>query len=208
MKLPNTAHTSQPWRIHELAEDFVIEDVWALPTPGGPEEFGRLVSTFVSDESGSFPEGAPLLVQFLWRVRMRLGARLGWDDEDDGVGSRVPSLRDRLPPDLRDGPTGPAFADVPFTPVYLLEREWVAELANRTVHALLHLSWVPDGATGYRGQMAVLVRPKGWLGKGYLAAIKPLRLFIVYPALLQSIGRDWRAGAGRPASGLPAGSDG
>jgi hypothetical protein len=29
MKLPNTAHTSRPWRIHELTPDFRVEDVWA-----------------------------------------------------------------------------------------------------------------------------------------------------------------------------------
>jgi hypothetical protein len=39
MKLPNTTHTSRPWRIHELTRDFRLEDVWALPTPGGPDDF-------------------------------------------------------------------------------------------------------------------------------------------------------------------------
>ena len=43
MRLPNSAHTSRPWRIHELARDFRLEDVWALPTPGGPADFPRLV---------------------------------------------------------------------------------------------------------------------------------------------------------------------
>ena len=43
MRLPTTAHTSRPWRIHELAPDFAVEDVWALPTPGGPDDFLRLV---------------------------------------------------------------------------------------------------------------------------------------------------------------------
>jgi hypothetical protein len=28
MRLPNTAHTSRPWRIHEIARDFRLEDVW------------------------------------------------------------------------------------------------------------------------------------------------------------------------------------
>jgi hypothetical protein len=32
MRLPDTAHTSRPWRIHELTGDFRLEDVWALPT--------------------------------------------------------------------------------------------------------------------------------------------------------------------------------
>ena len=43
MRLPNTAHTSRPWRIHELTRDFRLEDVWALPTPGGPDDFPRPV---------------------------------------------------------------------------------------------------------------------------------------------------------------------
>jgi len=29
MHLPNTAHTSKPWRIHELTRDFRLEDVRA-----------------------------------------------------------------------------------------------------------------------------------------------------------------------------------
>jgi hypothetical protein len=37
MKLPETAHTSRPWRIHEIAPDFRLEDVWELSTRGvGP----------------------------------------------------------------------------------------------------------------------------------------------------------------------------
>ena len=35
MRLPSTAHTSRPWRIHELTRDFRLEDVWALATRGG-----------------------------------------------------------------------------------------------------------------------------------------------------------------------------
>jgi len=38
MRLPGTAHTSKPWRIHEITEDFRLEDVWALPTPGGAHD--------------------------------------------------------------------------------------------------------------------------------------------------------------------------
>jgi len=30
MRLPNTAHTSRPWRIHELIRDFRLEDVWRI----------------------------------------------------------------------------------------------------------------------------------------------------------------------------------
>ena len=186
MRLPNTAHVSRPWRIHEIAPDFRLEDVWALPTPGGPDDFPRLVRQFASaDPSRSLPGAA----RALWALRWKIGQLLGWDDEDDGVGSRVTTLRDRLPADLRDGgPDAP-----PFTCVYLLDDEWALELANRTVHGVLHVGWVPDGNGGYRGQMAILVKRNGLLGAAYMRAIGPFRHLLVYPALMRLIGRDWPA---------------
>ena len=48
MRLPETAHTSRPWRVHALTRDFRLEDVWALPTPGGPDEFPRLGRQFTT----------------------------------------------------------------------------------------------------------------------------------------------------------------
>src|SRR5687768_17507797 len=148
MRLPNSEHTSRPWRIHEITPDFRLEDVWALPTPGGPDDFPRLVQQFASaDPSHSLPGAA----RTLWALRSKIGELLGWDDEDDGVGSRVPTLRDRLPADLRDAPPGPEFDSLPATSLYLLEDEWAAEIANRTVHGVLHLGWVPDQTGGYRG---------------------------------------------------------
>jgi hypothetical protein len=195
MKLPETAHTTRPWRIHELTPDFKVEDVWALKTPGGPDGLARLVATMVSDHPDGFPESAPVLVRLLWEARWKIGALLRWDGKDAGVGSRVASLRDRLPSDLRDAPPGPDFDDVPFTSLYMLQDEWAAEMANRTVHTVMHIGWVPDSSGGYRGQMAVLVKPNGLLGAAYMAAIKPFRYLIVYPALMRWIERGWLAGA-------------
>jgi hypothetical protein len=51
MRRPNTARTARPWRIHELTRDFRLEDVWALPTPGGPGAFPRLVEGIAGGES-------------------------------------------------------------------------------------------------------------------------------------------------------------
>ena len=103
------------------------------------------------------------------------------------------SLRERLPPDLRRAP-GPDFAALPFTSLYLLGDEFAAELANRTVHGVMHVGWVPDGAGAYRGQLAVLVKPNGWLGAGYLAAIRPFRNLIVYPRMMRDMARRWPGG--------------
>ncbi|HZG89569.1 MAG TPA: DUF2867 domain-containing protein [Pseudonocardia sp.] len=190
MKLSHTAHTARPWRIHEIAHDFRVEDVWALPTPGGPHDLPRLVALMTSGNDPSRNWSPP--ARMLWQLRWKLGALFGWDDEDARVGTRVPSLRERMPPDLRDVPTGPAFSALPFTSLYQLEDEWAAEMANRTVHTVMHIGWVPDGAGGHRGQMAVLVKPNGLFGTAYMTAIAPLRHRVVYPTMLTSIGRQWR----------------
>jgi Protein of unknown function (DUF2867) len=195
MRLPNTAHTSRPWRIHEITHDFRLEDVWALPTPGGPDDFPLLVQAFAAADPSQSPSGA---VRALFAMRWRIGELLGWDGTDAGVGSRVPTLRDRLPEDLRDARTGPEFDALPFTSLYLTDDEWAAEIANRTMHGVMHLGWVPDGSGGYRGQMAVLVKPNGLLGTTYMAAIRPFRHLVVYPPLLREIGRTWRVRSGGP----------
>jgi Protein of unknown function (DUF2867) len=192
MRLPDSAHTSRPWRIHELTADFRVEDVWALPTPGGRDDFPRLVDAIAA---GDPSRGSPRAARVLWAIRWKLGELLGWDEPDTGLGSRVPTLRDRLPEDLRDAPHGPDLHALPFTPLYLLQDEWAAEIANRTMHGVMHLGWVPDANGGYRGQMAVLVKPNGLLGAGYMAAIRPFRHLIVYPQMMGRIGRAWQTGA-------------
>lgn len=191
MRLADSEHTSRPWRIHELAPDFALEDVWALPTPGAAGELPRLVGAIFTND---FPVGAHFVVRFLWKARWKLGAILGWDDDSGGLGARVTSLRERMPNRLRDGQSiaGINVELAPFSLVYERDDEFVAELANRTVHTVMHLGWVRDGTGGYRGQMAVLVKPNGHLGSCYLAAIAPLRRFVVYPALLNRIERQWR----------------
>jgi hypothetical protein len=98
-----------------------------------------------------------------------------------------------LPAELRDAQPGPEFAALPFRSLYLLENEWAAEIANGTMHGVLHVSWVPDRATGgYRGQLAVLVKPNGRLGRTYMAAIRPFRHLLVYPTIMRQIDDDWR----------------
>jgi Protein of unknown function (DUF2867) len=193
MRLDNSAHTSRPWRIHEVAPDFRVEDVWALPTPGGRDDFHLLVENFAKADSD---ESSSVAVRFLFALRWKLGELLGWDDAGGGIGSRVPTLRDRLPDDLRQGERGPDHESLPFKSLYLLDDEWAAEIANRTMHGVMHLGWVPDGAGGYRGQMAVLVKPNGVKGDAYMAAIKPFRHLLVYPRMLADIERRWRDEAG------------
>jgi hypothetical protein len=193
MRLPDSAHDDRPWRIHELTRDFRLEDVWALPTPGGPGDFPRLVQMGTSLDPA---QSSARPVRALFALRWKIGELLGWDEEDTGVGSRVPTLRDRLPEDLRNAPPGPEFGELPFESLYLLDDEFAAEVANGTMHGVLHLGWVPDEAGGYRGQMAVLVKPNGLAGRAYMAAIKPFRHLVVYPLMLRDFERRWRDGQG------------
>jgi Protein of unknown function (DUF2867) len=64
------------------------------------------------------------------------------------------------------------------------------------VGAVEHIGWVLDESGGYRGQMAVLVKPNGLFGAAYMAAIRPFRHLVVYPPIIREIERAWRALAG------------
>ena len=184
--LPDSAHLSQPWRIHGLLPDYRLEDVWALPTPGDSDDFPALVQGTVESDPAL---GSSAAARGLFALRWRLGELFGWDDEDAKASG--PTVRDRLPADLRDGPRGPDFAALPFSPLYLLANEYAAEVGNRTMHGVMHLGWVEDGDR-YRGQMAVYVKPNGLLGNGYMAAIRPFRHLVVYPPMIRDVGRRWR----------------
>jgi hypothetical protein len=194
MRLPNSAHTSRPWRIHELTADFRLEDVWELGARVGPDDFPRLVHMITSQDPS---QSSSCAVRTLFAIRWKIGELLGWDGPKAGVGSRVPTLRDRLPADLRETPA-PEFDALPFTSLYLLDDEWAAEIANRTMHGVMHIGRVPDGTGHFRAQMAVLVKPNGLLGNAYMAAIRPFRHLIVYPAIMREGDREWRARAGDP----------
>jgi hypothetical protein len=150
MRLPNTAHTSRPWRIHELTRDFRLEDVWDLPGRGGPDDFTWLVQLIASLDPS---QGSSRAARTLWAIRWKVGE--------------------------------------------LLEDEFAAEIANRTMHGVMHIGRVPDGTGGFRAQMAVLVKPNGLFGTAYMAAIRPFRHLIVYPAILRA-GRDLWERAGEP----------
>jgi hypothetical protein len=164
MRLAASAHTEQPWQIHELRPQLQLLDVWSLDTPGGADDFPRLVRLATAFD----PAKTPAPVRLLFAIRSKLGELLRLDEAPATTG------------------------EFPFTPILETDREWAGELTNKTVQGALHLGWVPEG-DHYRGQLAVLVKPNGLLGRAYLAAISPFRHFIVYPALLRNLSRGWRS---------------
>jgi hypothetical protein len=147
----------------------------------------QLVASYDPTHSSSFA------VRALIAIRLKLGELLRWDGPDTGVGARVSTLRDRLPPDLRAGPSGPESTALPFTSLYLTEDEWAAEIANQTVHGVIHIGRLADATGGFAVQMAVYVKPNGFVGNAYMAAIMPFRHLIVYPSMLRELERTWRA---------------
>ncbi len=193
MRLPNAAHESRPWRIREIAPDFTVQDVWALPVRGGAEDFQTLLELMTSGDPANAESRA---ARVLWRVRFRLGGWFGWDDAAGELpipGTSESSLADRLPDDLRNTAANLDSGALPFAPLYRTDVEFAAELSNRTVHGVMHLAWVDQGEGRYQGQMAVYVKPRGWFGSAYMALIRPFRHWVVYPALMRQIERAWNA---------------
>jgi hypothetical protein len=195
-RLPNSEHTSRPWRIHELVPDFKLEDVWELPGRGAPSEFPQLVQMLTSLDPA---QGSSRVTRVLWATRWTVGRLLGWDDPDSGLGSRVATLRDRLPPDLVSRGRGPDFTALPFTPLYLTDCEYAAEIANETMHGVMHIGGVEQDDGFLRIQMAVLVKTNGRLGDIYMAAIKPFRHLIVYPVMMREGRERWERISGGDA---------
>ena len=191
MRIRSDRHAAEPWRIAEIAPDFELIDAWALPVSAQPGEFGALEEIFARLD----PErGAGRLTAALFALRWRLGRWFGWDADANTLsipGCRERSLRERLPADLRDSAAG-APESKRFRVLYRAPTEWARELSNGTVHAVMHVGWVPRSDGSYGAQLGVYVKPRGRFGRLYMAAIRPFRHWIVYPALMRLIGRAWQ----------------
>src|SRR6185503_6074291 len=74
MRIPNAVHEAHPWRIHEIAPDFTVEDVWALPAHGDAGDFQTLLEVILSLD---FPSSTSLPTRVLWSTRDRLGRWFG-----------------------------------------------------------------------------------------------------------------------------------
>lgn len=196
IRLPSTAHTSRPWRIHEIAPDFKLADVWELPGRGDWGDFHRLVGLITSLDPS---QSSSRVSRALWAIRWKIGSLFGWDDPEGGLGSDVVTLHDRLPTDLVRRGRGPDFSALPFTPLYLTDDEFAAEIANKAMHGVMHISTVEDRIGSFRVQMAVLVKPNGRFGNAYMAAIRPFRHLIVYPALMRQGLEVWERSGGSVA---------
>lgn len=203
MTVPAAEHQSGGWVLSSIAPDFELLDVWALPVEGAADDADRalrLLATF--DPVGS----GPLLVRALFAVRLLLGRLLRWDGPTERTipGSAGTSLAERVPVELRgsadDVPVAEPMRQAAggFRPLYRTPVEWAGEISNATVHGVLQLVWapLPEQPGRHQARMAVYVRPRGPLGRLYLALIEPFRRYVVYPAMLRDLGRAWAESQG------------
>lgn len=208
--------------MHTLAPDFELLDLWRVPLAADPargECFADFLRAFVAAGRGTRPvyplrvrSGADAvhLVRLagaagLFALRRLLG-RLFRLDEGGALpipGRAERRVRARLDDDdrRRDRGTLPPVVGGSFETVYAFDDEALLEIANRTVHALLHLSWIPTaeaaahpgpGAPARRdAAIAVYVKSRGLGSRAYMALITPFRHAVVYPAWIAHLGRTW-----------------
>lgn len=198
MRAPHDVLKTQRWVVDDIVHDFDVEDIWALPIDGGPADFEAVIDLM---QSIDFPGSAPLPVRLLWGIRDLLGrmfglGRISTSADDAGAWPPVPgtderSLIGRVPAELRNTATDSHLTDKPFRPLYLTDTEFADEISNRTMYGVMHLAWVDQGGGRYQAQMTVYVKPRGVVGKAYMAFIKPFRYAIIYPALMRYLERLW-----------------
>jgi hypothetical protein len=145
MRESTQAHRARPWRVHDIAADFELLDVWAFDLGGSrPTLDDFLARLWPAMEAMS---GSPLM-----RARVAIGRVLGWDDhdftlpipgcEETTVGARL-SDADRA--QSRAAPGAPSPLSLPeLRPIYVLSREALYKLSNATIHALVHVSTPQD----------------------------------------------------------------
>lgn len=153
--------------MHELARDFDLLDVWEFDIRGTAHA-PRNFAAFEETFAKTVADAAEGsgIAPFLFRLRSRMGKWFGWDGPNPG-----------------------------FDVVYRHERESLRKIENRTVHAMLHLGWVHKDGNDYAPRLAVYVKPRGLLGRAYLALINPFRHLFVYPTLLRNVASAWHARA-------------
>jgi hypothetical protein len=173
-------------RVHALLHDIPLEDVWAIPLPGGGA--GRTIQD-VRTVFIAAVEAAPPVVKGLLRLRGRIGAWFGWDHQRPAW--NADSFADRLSQaDRAQSLVAPGTPDGIFRLLYRFEDEQLSELRNGTVHAFLSLS-IRQTPGGYLAYLGVFVQPVHRFTRVYMGAIAPFCRLVVYPAIIRNMQSAW-----------------
>jgi len=188
MRIDPARQAERNWRVRELARDFVLIDLWEVPLAagrGGFLDFHRLATGVGARGNGG--------TELLMRLRAMLGRWFGWDEANGSLpipGCTETSVAERLTDEDRQRDRAREEKAVAnFRPIYLFDDESLQEISNKTIHALLHLSWM--GGDPPVARLAIYVKHRGAASKLYMALIKPFRYAIVYPAWTRKIARAW-----------------
>jgi hypothetical protein len=208
MRSTASAHRAHPWRVHTLAPDFELVDVWRFDVQvDSSRGFDAFLDTF-------WEVMGTLKRHPLSRLRVAVGRVLGWDEKPNS--RAIPGCRERavaerldatdransasmpgagansawMPRAGADSASGPALPPATSVrPVYRFSDEALYEISNETVHALMHLGCGEDGVP----ELAVYIKSRGLFTRLYMAAIRPARHAIIYPALTSRVESRWRA---------------
>jgi len=202
----NQSHYSQPWKVHEIAQDFELLDVWEFPILADSSRgqdflfFLRMMQQPPPENVNRFASVKLLAARLLVSLRMFLGEVLGLDKNINTLpipGCQETSLKDRLSIEDRKrsidlSELGIADSDSDtWRIVYLYEDEMLTELSIDFAHALMHLGWVHKSGNYFTARLAVYAKPRGMLGNCYLKLIMPFRRAIIYPSLMENVKNIW-----------------
>lgn len=178
-----------PLFVHKFLAGIPLKSLYRLELPGGRAGMNVLdIKEAIGFNTGQLETG--VVTRSLFWLRGLIGQIFGWDDVDELVQSvsYLPRLtfeemaRSLVTPGQKEGIS---------RVLYCFENEFVAEIVNKTVHCF----WVmakEQTANGYVLYMAVHVRKLNWFTPVYIALVTPVLKWIIYPALNESVRRNWR----------------
>ena len=189
MRISADDHRAQSWRVHTLAPDFEVIDVWRFELGPGTPALDDVLACFWS----VFRDIAAKSV--LARTRLAAGRWLRWDDHDFTrpiPGCSELAVQERLTPEDRAASRAPLDAPSPIESpvvrtVYLFGSDALFEASNDTIHLMLHVGIVEGGAT-----LAVYIKSRGLFSRAYMAAIGPARHLIIYPSFTRKLEAAWK----------------
>jgi ankyrin repeat protein len=200
-------HYSHSWKVHEIAKDFELLDVWEFPLLADKTQnqdfsfFLKVMRQPPKKSLSSFFSFRHLIARFLVAFRLYLGEMFGLDKNINSLpipGSKESSIKERLSIEdqkrsLAESSEEEAHNTGIWRTVYRYENEMLIELSNDTVHTLMHLGWVHKSGNFFTAQLAVYAKPRGNLGTFYMKLIMPFRHVIVYPAMMEEVKKRWEA---------------
>lgn len=198
-------HYSHPWKVHEIAKDFELLDVWEFPILADKTKnqdfslFLKVMQQPSKPSVRSYFSIKPLFARFLVLLRVVLGEIFGLDKNVNSLpipGCNETSLKERLSFEdqkrsLEESIEEGAPDEGSWRTVYLYANEILIELSNDTVHALMHAGWIHKSENYYTAQLAVYAKSRGILGEFYMKLIMPFRHMIVYPVFLEEVKERW-----------------